>query len=63
MGWPYRLNHPTRIPLHFVPVQQIEVEGQYDRILSNTEACMEPRDATEIPHKGKNGPDQHFLTT
>ena len=46
-----RLKVPTTIPLHFVAVWQMAVEGQSDRMATDTEACRKQRCGTKCRTK------------
>ena len=47
MIWQQRLNLPTNILLHFI-VQQMAVEGQFDTMAADMEACVKQRGKTEF---------------
>lgn len=51
--WQWRLNLPTSIPLRVVAAQQMAVETRSDKMASDTEVCVNQRDATEFPHEEK----------
>jgi len=42
------LNLPTNIPLYFVAVRQMVVEGQSDKMASDMEVCIKQRGGTEF---------------
>jgi len=47
------------IPLRVVAAQQMAVETRSDKMASDTEVCVNQRDATEFPHEEKT---THSLT-
>ena len=52
------LNLPTNIPLYFVAVRQMVVEGQSDKMASDMEVCIKQRGGNWIPPCEKNSTQQ-----
>ena len=56
MVWQQRLNLPASIPLHFVAMQQMAVEGHPEKMVSDMEVCRKKRCGMEFLHVEKMVP-------
>ena len=45
---------PTNVPLHFIAVRQMAVEGQSDQMVSDMEMCMQKKCGIEFLQAEKN---------
>ena len=54
--WQWRLNFPSNIPLHFVAVQQLAAEGQFDKMVSVMEVHMKQSSGIEFLRVEKMAP-------
>jgi len=45
---------PTNVPLHFIAVRQMAVEGQSDQMVSDMEMCMQRKCGIEFLQAEKN---------
>jgi hypothetical protein len=55
--WQLRLNLPANIPLNFVAMRQMAVEGQSDKMVSDMEVRMKQRCVIEFLHAEKTAPN------
>lgn len=55
------MNLPANVALHFIAMQQTEVEKQSNKVASDMEVSMKQRCVTEFLHVEKNYTHSHSL--